>query len=295
MAVQVVTPTNLGNEFDLGTIEAGKIHVKLGSGLVRNAATGVISFDASVLPADVHMQGLNWNPATNELTLTESDGSTHGVNLATLAADKFLQGSSYDPATNELILVMTDGSTYVIDLTDLAPVGSTGGIQGTGVTGNEIRPDFDNLPLAPDGVYAETDTFVMSTLAQPDGARVPLINVADLLYNFFVPGGYLDVQSGVGVSGNGQSVPLFLDADELPLAGGSFDTNAPTNYTVMSTLAFPDGCRVGPLQAAENQWIGYTENAVENLLDTAVPSIIAAQLTVDVQDAFGTHLYYALP
>lgn len=295
MAVQVVTPNNLGNEFDLGVIEANKIHVKLGSGLVRNAGTGVISFDTSVLPADVNVQSMNWNPGTGELTLTESDGSTHGVNLNSLAADKFLQGSSYNPATNELTLTMTDGSTYVIDLTDLAPVGSTGGIQGTGVTGDEIRPDFDNLPLAPDGVYDETDTFVMSTVARPDGERVPLINVADLLYNFLVAGGYLDVATGLGVSGNGQGVPLFFDADELPLAGGSFDTNAPTNYVLMSTLAFPDGCRVTPLQAAENQWIGYTENAVENLASTLVPSIIATELSVDVQDAFGNHLYYALP
>jgi hypothetical protein len=295
MAVQVVTPTNLGHEFDLGTIEPGKIHVKLGSGLVRNAGTGVISFDASVLPADVTVQGMNWNPATNELTLTETDGTAHVVNLATLAADKFLQGSSYNPATNELTLTMTDGSTYVIDLTDLAPVGSTGGIQGTGVTGDEIRPDFANLPLAPDGVYDETDTFVMSTLARPDGERVPVINVADLLYAFLVAGGYLDVQTGLGVSGTGQGVPLFFDADELPLAGGSFDTNAPTNYVLMSTTSFPDGTRVTPLQAAENQWIGYTEGKVEDTINSMTPAILATELSVDVQDAFGNHLYYALP
>ena len=63
----------------------------------------------------------------------------------------------------------------------------------------------------------------------------------------------------------------------------------------MSTDPFPDGCRVTPLQAAENQWIGYTEGKVEDTLNAMTPTILAATLTVDVQDAFGTHLYYALP
>ena len=45
----VVTPGNLGNEFDLGIIEAGKIHVNFdGTSIVRNAGTGVVS---AVAPA----------------------------------------------------------------------------------------------------------------------------------------------------------------------------------------------------------------------------------------------------
>jgi hypothetical protein len=197
-------------------MEAGKIHVKLGSGLVRNPATGVISFDAGVLPADVHVQGMSWNPATNELTLTESDGSTHVVSLATLAADKFLQASSYNPATNTLTLTMTDGSTYTIDLSDLVQANTSGGIQGDGTTGNEIRPDFDTLPENPEDNVATTDFFVMSTSDYPDGARVTTTD-----------------------------------------AGG-----------VIFFAMINDGSIVGPFQQI---------------------------LSVDVQDAFGTHLYYALP
>jgi hypothetical protein len=80
-----------------------------------------------------------------------------------------------------------------------------------------------------------------------------------------------------------------------PLASGSFDTNAPTNYVLMSTTSFPDGTRVTPLQAAENQWIGYTEGKVEDTINSMTPAILATELSVDVQDAFGNHLYYALP
>ena len=217
MAVQVVTPTNLGNEFDLGTMEAGKIHVKFdGTTIQRNPATGVVSINLAGLPADVNVQGMSWNPATNELTLTETDGTPHVVSLATLAADKFLQGSSYNAATNQLTLTMTDGSTYVIDLTDLAPVGSTGGIQGTGVTGDLIRPDFDNLPENPEDNIATTDFFVMSTSDYLDGARVTPNDAGQVIF--------------------------------------------------MAMIA--DGTLVQFLQQV---------------------------LTVDVQDAFGTHLYYALP
>jgi hypothetical protein len=159
---------------------------------------------------------MSWNPATNELTLTESDGSTHVVNLATLAADKFLQGSSYNPATNTLTLTMTDGSTYTIDLSDLVQAETMGGIQGDGTTGNKLRPDFDNLPENPEDNIATTDFFVMSTSDYPDGARV-MPNDA------------------------GQVIFMAMIAD--------------------GTLA----------------------------------DFLQQVLTVDVQDAFGTHLYYALP
>jgi hypothetical protein len=239
---RVITPSNLGNEFDLGVQEAGKIHVKLGSGLTRDLATGEISFDAGVLPADVSVQGLSWNPATGELTLTETDGTPHVVNLNSLAADKFLAGSSYNPATSELTMTMTDGSSYVISLADLAPVAATGGLQGTGVTGDELRPDFDNLPLAGVGDQSNNDLFVMSTVLAPDGQRVSASNAAQLIYDEFVGADLVQVSTGVGISGTGQAAdPLVFAADELPLLGGAFDVNAPTNYVVMSTSGFPNG------------------------------------------------------
>jgi hypothetical protein len=215
MALNVVLTQNLGAEFDLGVLEAGKIHVKLGSGLTRDPATGEIAFDAGVLPFDVNVAGLSWNPATNELTLSESDGTTHVVSLATLAADKFLAGSSYDPATHELTLTMTDGSSYVIALADLAPVAATGGIQGDGTSGNPLRPDFDQLPITDSTNVNGTDMFVMVTDPYPDGSRVGIAEAADLLHT--------------------------------------------------------------------------------ELMTSSYPYALSTLLTVDVQDAFGNHLFYALP
>ena len=45
-----VTVPNLGNDFDIGVIEAQKIHVKIdGVTLVRSVATGVVSVNPLVL------------------------------------------------------------------------------------------------------------------------------------------------------------------------------------------------------------------------------------------------------
>jgi hypothetical protein len=246
----------------------------------------VISFDANVLPADVNVTGLSWDPATNELTLSESDGTTHVVSLATLAADKFLQGSSYDPATHELTLTMTDGSTYVVPLGDLVPVVTSSGIQGDGTSGDAIRPDFDQLPLASEGVIdAANDYFVVSAAEHPDGARYPLQNAVDLIWSYAQPEGYLNVATGVGISGNGQDQPLAFAADALP--HHFEDTGDPEVYLVASAPYRPAGIRLSTTELANELWVYFHETQVANKLVEA--------LTVDVQDAFGNHLFYALP
>jgi hypothetical protein len=216
MTVGVVVTQNLGNEFDLGVIEAGKIHVKLGSGLSRDVVTGEISLDAGVLPDDVNVAGLSWDPVTNELTLTETDGSSFVVDLGVLAADKFLSSSNFDPATNVLTLVMTDGSEYTVDLADL-----------------------------------------------------------------------VQVQTGVGVKGDGTSLdPLAFEASALPVTGsGDVDQS---DMFLMATDPYPDGSRVAIGDAAE-QVLGHLKGSGSFL------AALEENLVVDVQDAFGTHLFYALP
>jgi hypothetical protein len=183
MAMQVVTVPNLGNEFDVGVEEAGKLHIKLGAGLTRDPATGMIAATG----VDVHVQGVAWDSLTNELTLTQSDGSTHVVSLATLAADKFLAGSSFDPATNELTLTMTDGSTYVIALADLVTVAVDVGLAGSGTTANPLVFDAQSIPQAAYGTQQTIDRFVMSTSDRLEGQLVPVENAALLVYETVTP------------------------------------------------------------------------------------------------------------
>ncbi|MBX3012577.1 MAG: hypothetical protein KF832_13765 [Caldilineaceae bacterium] len=45
--VQILTPANLGSEFDLGTLAAGKVHIKAGNGVALDATPQVVMALAS--------------------------------------------------------------------------------------------------------------------------------------------------------------------------------------------------------------------------------------------------------
>lgn len=289
MSYNVVTVPNLGNEFDLGVIEANKIHVKLGEGLTRDPLTGEIS----VVPAaDVHVDDVSWNPATNELTVTLTDTTAFVVDLGTLAADKFLSSSSFDPETNILTLVMTDASEYQVDLGDLVSAQTGVGIKGDGTTGTPIEFEASSLPAAGINTQQPADKFVMSTQADPDGALVPVGNAAFLVYRHLMDEAVLGVDTGVGISGVGDGEngpPIEFAAEELPHHWE--DEGHPEVYFVMSGPYRPAGYRVNTVQMAAELWTIYMHNEAEDVAETTVNGM----LTVDVQDAFGNHLFYALP
>ena len=86
----LVHVNNLGNDFDIGVIEASKIHVKVdGTSILRDTSTGVLSVDPSAF-ADKHLQGVAYtpdpsNPANNiPLSFNMSDGVQHTVQLASV-------------------------------------------------------------------------------------------------------------------------------------------------------------------------------------------------------------------
>jgi hypothetical protein len=183
----VITAQNLGNEFDLGTIEANKIHVKLdGTSLVRDAVTGVIS---AVPSSDTFVEEVSWNPTTNELTITMNDASEHTVSLATLAADKFLQGSSYDPDTATLTLTMSDSSEYQINLSDLVTVQAGYGLTGDGTSGTPIEFAASTLPVTDEGNVDQADMFLMATDPYPNGSRVSIGHAAEQVLGHLRQGG----------------------------------------------------------------------------------------------------------
>ena len=87
----LVHVNNLGNDFDIGVIEASKIHVKVdGTSIVRDTSTGVLSVDPSAF-VDIHLTSVAYTPSGNSgipLNLTMSDGTVHAVNM-TAAEDAF--------------------------------------------------------------------------------------------------------------------------------------------------------------------------------------------------------------
>ena len=148
MAVNVVIVPNLGNEFDLGTLEANKIHILTDNSIVRNPTTGELSVDVSalgithtlslvgtVLSSEVNgvtatqdllsaiqagetVTALSYNATTTELSYTDEDGNVSVIDLSALTTDIYVSGGSFDAGTSVLTLVDNDGVTpdITIDL-----------------------------------------------------------------------------------------------------------------------------------------------------------------------------------
>ena len=183
MTTNVVTVPNLGNDFDIGVMEANKIHVKIdGTTLVRSAA-GVVSVNPTALattnvldnPSAANLRStvngvagtldltpliqagetnttLTYNAATKTLTYTNEDGLIATIDLSALAADIFVTGGTYDPATMVLTLSDNDGVTpnITINLADLKKVTTqaSNSIAFTG-TGEASSPLQANLVVDP--------------------------------------------------------------------------------------------------------------------------------------------------
>lgn len=147
----VILVGNLGNEFDLGNIEGGKIHLLTDGSIVRDPGTGELSVDVSalgitnilslagtVLTSTVNGQAadqdlaaaieagetvtvLDYDPATTTLTYTDEDGNDTTVDLSALTTDIYITGGSFDAGSMQLTLTDPDAGTpdVVIDLSTL--------------------------------------------------------------------------------------------------------------------------------------------------------------------------------
>lgn len=215
MTVNTVTVPNLGNDFDIGVMEANKIHVKIdGTTLVRSTA-GVVSVNPTALtttnalsnagpggtPANLTstVNGvvstldltpliqagetnttLTYAPATKTLTYTNEDATVATIDLSALAADIFVTGGSYDPATMVLTLSDNDGVTpnITINLADLKKVTTqaTNSITFTG-TGEASSPLQANLVLDP---ITGNLLVVSATGAKVDPAAVLALATVDV-------------------------------------------------------------------------------------------------------------------
>jgi len=151
MAVSVVYTNNLGNEFDLGNIEANKIHIKTNSTIIRDPLTGELGVDPAALAitnalaltgstlestvsgqmasvdllpaiqAGETVTVLGYDPATTMLSYTDEDGNVTAVDLSALTSDIYVDGASFDATSMMLTLTDNDGGTpdVVVDLSSL--------------------------------------------------------------------------------------------------------------------------------------------------------------------------------
>ncbi|MCB0098500.1 MAG: hypothetical protein KDE46_22360 [Caldilineaceae bacterium] len=220
--MQVVTPQNLGNEFDLGVIEANKIHIKVdGTTIVRNG-------DGSVTALG---QVTSLSLAGAQLTFTDETGSATVIDLApAVDVAETVTTLAYDAASTTLTFTDEDGHPTTVDL---------------GALTSDIHVDG-----------ASWDAASMTlTLTDNDGSTPDVV---------------VDLSSLQGsMTDNGDGTYLYDAGDGTQT---TINTNTPASADAGNLLA--------------------TGSDGRPLLDQIA---IAALATVDVQDAFGNHLYYAFP
>lgn len=219
---QVVIVPNLGNEFDIGAIEADKIHVKLGTGITR-AADGTVNIDMAALVT--HALSLAGASLTSDV-----NGVTDSVDLTpAVQAAETLTTWNYDPATHIVTYTGEDGVAGVSDLSAL-----TTDIFVSGAT-------FDAASM-------------VLTLTDADaGTPDVVVNLA--------------------------SLKQVETADSATVAfSGTGEASSPLTASVVASTA-----TVGNLATIAADGV-----AVD-------PAAVTALATVDVQDAFGNHLFYAFP
>lgn len=162
----VVTPSDLGQEFEIGSTIPNKITIVAGT----DTTAGKLAISkAANYPTSA---GNNATAATPAYVAAAINAA-----IAALPADKYLASvGSYDVPTNKLTLTMSDGSTVVADLTQLvsdavasvpAATDTTAGIVSLAVAAN--------TPSTSD-TEAATPAYINAKLAQAGALPVLLTN-----------------------------------------------------------------------------------------------------------------------
>ena len=129
-ALKVVSPTNLGAEFDLGLLVANKVSVKKST----SALAGIVKLAVAA----------NYPAPLNDTDAATAAFVKAAIDAAVLAlpADKFLQSFSYSSATKILTLTSSDGTSVSGSLADLIPVAVASSpniiVSGNGTTANPL-------------------------------------------------------------------------------------------------------------------------------------------------------------
>lgn len=110
-----VLGTELGDEFDIGNIEGGKIRIKVnGPGLTRNGSNEL----------EVNPPVLTYNNTLTTLEFNNGSGGLQSIDLSALTTDIFVSGGSFDASSSVLTLTDNNGVTpdVTIDLSTLLGV-----------------------------------------------------------------------------------------------------------------------------------------------------------------------------
>lgn len=134
---QVVTPTNLGTSFELGSRIANKITIRTDDTSVVQAADGTISAASPV-----------YDNTAKTITFPAVNGAAPVViDLTQFTTDIFVNGGSFDGSTQILTLTDNDGVTpdVTVDLSSLLGVSTDAGNLLT--DGADGKPFFNKAAL----------------------------------------------------------------------------------------------------------------------------------------------------
>jgi hypothetical protein len=243
MAVNVITPSNLGNEFDLGVVESGKIHIKVDNNTIkRDATTGVLSAEGLNLE-DLIAQG---HAIAN---IKDASGAVIGQ-------------------LKETIIQIADGLNST---TITAEDGTQTSITKIGTVSLVLDPVAKTIQSVVNGV-ASTAVDISAFYADINVDSIDSTNAANYIWKLKETDGTehtLDLSSLVAITTtNGQTI--------------TFSGNGTTATPLSAELKIDSAVSGNLLKAGAGG--AYVQ-----------PSDVTALATVDVQDAFGTHLYYAMP
>lgn len=298
MALNAVMLPNLGAEFDIGVLEASKIHVRVSNGVMHGPAfidlradiptilaattsvlstpggaslTSTVNGVASTLNLTPLIQAgettttLAYNGLTGDLTYTDEDGVATVLNIP---VENFLASASYNSTTNILTMTLADATTVTVDLTDIIGSGS-------------LTSTTDVLTVT--GGANATVANVSIAVADYVGAT-NLINGVHGLVPAAAAGDELKFLRGDGT----WATVVFATTNTLVFTGPNTLTS-----TVNGVVASASPVGTVALSTATT-FLTATINGVASAPTDLTP-IISAALTVDVTDAFGVHQFYALP
>ncbi len=295
MALQSVLIDNLGAEFDIGNIEAGKIHLLLKAGeLLLDGVTGEIGLDPAAVAAGETLTSLA--EAGGILNYTDEAGTVTPIDLNVLVANLETLTSLVAGTTAAAALTYTDenGAAMVLDLSTVIADGQTLtvlALSGTTLTYTDEAGTANAIDLAPAIAAGETlTTFAYdagtTTLTYTDEAgNATAVDLSALSTDIYVDGATFDpVALTLTFTDNDGATPnVVVDLSTLRSAltnngDGTWTHNDGSGTTVIIRSVSADAGNL--LTAGSDGGAFFDASGVRVLAD------------VEVQDAFGVTLYY---
>lgn len=148
----VVTPGNLGPEFEIGTTTPSKITINVdGVTVNRDATTGELS---------AVQQAFAYDNATATLTIvTPGVAPNQTIDLSALTTDIYVNGAVLDATTNILTLSDNDPATPDVTIDLSAYTGVSGDAANLLTNGTDNKPFVDCAKIKADCTAACTDAF----------------------------------------------------------------------------------------------------------------------------------------